>query len=147
MDDQLGAISPVAQGTRPVTAALRTKMRSPAKSLEITERRIAQDDHRPTVAAVAAVGSAAGHVGLATEAQAAVAAGASRNEDPCPVMEHPDIVDEAGAGWRDPGAHRRPGSIEPDAKTGSSDLRGGGEHRVERAHDRYGLIERQQGAL
>jgi hypothetical protein len=33
MDHQLGAISPVAQGTRPVPAALRTKMLSSAKSL------------------------------------------------------------------------------------------------------------------
>jgi hypothetical protein len=36
VDDQLGAVSPMAKGTRPVTAALRAKVLAPAKSLEVT---------------------------------------------------------------------------------------------------------------
>jgi hypothetical protein len=36
VDDQLGAVSPMAKGTRPVTAALCAKVLAPAKSLEVT---------------------------------------------------------------------------------------------------------------
>jgi hypothetical protein len=36
VDDQLGAVSSMAKGTRSVTAALRAKMLAPAKSLEVT---------------------------------------------------------------------------------------------------------------
>jgi hypothetical protein len=95
------------------------------------------------VAAVAAVGSPARHVRLATEAQAAVAAGASRDEDPCSVIEHPFIVEEAGTG------RARSRALRPSPRRyGVRSLAGGGcEHPVDRPHDRYRLIERQQGAL
>jgi hypothetical protein len=81
-----------------VAAALRTEILASTESLEVTQRRIALDGHGTAMAAVTAVRSTAWDVGLATEAQAAVAAGACRNEDPRSVVEHAFIVEQARVG-------------------------------------------------
>jgi hypothetical protein len=95
-DHQLGAVSPVAQTTRPMTAAARSVVLASTKRLQITQRRVALDDHAAAVSAVAAVRSPMRHVRLAPEALGAVTAGAGRDRYAGFVVEHSAIVDESG---------------------------------------------------
>ncbi len=59
-----------------VAAALGLEVRAPAEALQVPERVVAHEHDVATAPAVAAVGAALGHVRLAAEAQAAVAAAA-----------------------------------------------------------------------
>ena len=68
----------MAQRTLPITSALGFELGAAAEGLEIAERIVANEDHISAPAPVAAVGSPARNVGFATEAQAAVAAGAGQ---------------------------------------------------------------------
>ena len=59
------------------------------EGLQVAQRVVAAQDHVAAAAAVAAVRPALGHVRLAPERQAAVAAAAGADLDPGPVSEHP----------------------------------------------------------
>ena len=59
-----------------MAAAPRLECDAAPEALEVAQRVVAHEHHVAAAAAVAAVGAALGHVGLAAEAQAAVAAGA-----------------------------------------------------------------------
>ncbi len=75
-----------------VPAAGSLVVRFQLEGLEVAQRRVADQHHIGTAAAVAAVGSAARHVGLAAEGDTAVPAGTALHEDLGAVVEHRPIV-------------------------------------------------------
>ena len=75
------AVGAVAQRPLAVAAAAGLEVRAAAVGLEVAQRVVADQDDVAAAAAVAAVGAALGHVGLAAEAEAAVAAAAGLNVD------------------------------------------------------------------
>ena len=71
------------------------EVRAALEGLQVAQAVVAQQDDVPAVAAVAAVGPAARHVGLATEGEAAVPATARLHEDASLVVEHdPDPLEQ-----------------------------------------------------
>ena len=77
-DDQRLAVGAVALGALAVPAALGAEVRAAPEGLQVAQRVVAAQHHVPAAAAVAAVGAALGHVRLAAERQAAVAAARRR---------------------------------------------------------------------
>ncbi len=78
-----------------VTAAAGPVVRGAGERAEIAARGVREQDDAAAVTAVAAVGPALGHVGLAAEGHAAVTAAAALDVDLRPVLEHGDKI---GAG-------------------------------------------------
>ena len=87
-DDEVLALGAVAQGALAVAPALGAEVRAALEGLQVAQRVVAEQDDVAAVAAVAAVGPAARHVGLAAEGQAAVPAAAGLHEDASLVVEH-----------------------------------------------------------
>ena len=71
----------VAVGALAVPAALGLQVRAGAGTMEVAQRRVGDEHHVAAAAAVAAVGPALGHVGLAAEGDDPVAARAALDED------------------------------------------------------------------
>ena len=93
-DEQRLAVRSVALGALPVPAAPRAEMRAPAKALQVAQVVVAAQHDVAPAAAVAAVRAALGHVGLAPERQAPVAARAGADLDLGAVVEHWAIIAE-----------------------------------------------------
>src|SRR6185312_15366651 len=70
------SVATVAQRPLPMARAPRLEMRTAPERLQVAQRFVGDHDHVAAATAVAAVGSALGHVSLAAEAQTAVAAAA-----------------------------------------------------------------------
>jgi len=79
----------------PVTTPGRLEVRPPPEGLEVAQRRIADQHHVAAPAAVAAVGTALGNVGLAAEARAAIATGAGAHLD-ADMVDHPGPIIRTG---------------------------------------------------
>ena len=77
-----------------VAAALGAEVRAPAEALQVAQVVVAAQHDVAAAAAVAAVRPALGHVRLAPEREAAVAARAGADLDARAVVEHPAIVAE-----------------------------------------------------
>ena len=88
------AVPAVAQRTLAVAAAPGLEVREAAEALEVAQRVVADEHDVAAAPAVAAVWAALGDVGLAAEAEAAVAAGAGRNVDARTIL-HASIVSAA----------------------------------------------------
>ncbi len=86
--DDVVAASAVALAALPTSASPGALVRRVAQRREVAARRIALEDDVAAPAAVAAVGPAARHVGLAAEGDGAVATGARLDLDLCAVVEH-----------------------------------------------------------
>ncbi len=84
-----------------VTSASGLDVHVLAKTLQVAQRVVADDHHVAAPTPVAAVGPALGHVRLAPEAQAAVAARSGGNMDLRPVVQHATILttDVGSAGY------------------------------------------------
>ncbi len=82
------AVGAVAQGTGAVAAAAGRVAGPAAVALQVPQGSVADREHVPAAPAVAAVGSSAGDVGFAAEADGAVAARPGLDVDPCAVVEH-----------------------------------------------------------
>jgi hypothetical protein len=80
-----------------VTAAAGLEVRATPEALEVAQRVVAHEHNVAAAPAVAAVGAALGHVGLAPEAEAPVAAGSGRYVDARSIL-HVPIVPPASAG-------------------------------------------------
>ena len=68
------------------------EVRAAAEALQVAQRGVADEHDVAAVAAVAAVGAAPGHVRLAAEADAAVAAGAGLDVDPRAIVHRVDAM-------------------------------------------------------
>ena len=86
--DEVVAVGAVALGALAVAPAGCLEVRAALERLQVAQGVVAQQHDGAAVAAVAAVGAAARHVGLAAEGQAAVPAGPRLNEDASLVVEH-----------------------------------------------------------
>ena len=84
--DLLGPVGAVALGALAVAAAAGLDVHVLAEALQVAQRVVADHDHVAAAAAVAAVGSALGDVGLAPEADAAVAAAPGAHVDLRPIV-------------------------------------------------------------
>ena len=82
------AVGAVALRALPVAAAVGAEVRAAAEGLQVAQRVVDAQDDVAAAAAVAAVGTALGHVRLAAERERAVAAGAGADLQMCPVGEH-----------------------------------------------------------
>ena len=82
------AVGAVAEPPAAVTAARGAVLRPMAELLQVAQGVVAHEHDVTPTPAVAAVGPAAGHVGLAAEAAAAVPAGAGADLDSGAVVEH-----------------------------------------------------------
>jgi len=71
-----------------VPAARCSEVCAATEVTEVAQRRIADEHHIGAPSAVAAVGTAAGNVGLAAEGDDTVASRAALDEDPGTVLEH-----------------------------------------------------------
>ena len=71
-----------------MAAALGPEVHAPAERLQVAQRVVAAQHDVAAAAAVAAVGTALGHVRLAPERQAAVAAGAGSDLELSSIGEH-----------------------------------------------------------
>ena len=82
----------MALGPLAVAPTRRAPVRSAAKALEVTQRRVAYERDVGAPTAIAAVRAAAGHVGLAAKGHRSVAAAPTFDEDPRAVIEHAAIL-------------------------------------------------------
>jgi hypothetical protein len=73
-----------------MTAALGAVVSLATEALQVAQRVVAEEDDRAAVAAVAAVGTAAGYVGFAAEAHASVAPGTRLDVNSRAVVKHRD---------------------------------------------------------
>ena len=80
--------APVRSTPSAVPAALGAVMRHAAEGLQVAQRVVADEDHVATAAAVAAVGAALGHMGLAPEGQRTVAAAPGPDLDSRAIGQH-----------------------------------------------------------
>ena len=85
-DHERLAVDAVTLRSLAVAAAARLEVRAAAEVLEVAQRVVAHEHDIAAAAAVAAVGAALGHVRLTPEAEAAIAAGAGRDVDACPIL-------------------------------------------------------------
>ena len=97
-DHERLAVGAVAQGALAVAAALGAEVRAAAEGLQVAQVVVAAQHDVAAAAAVAAVGAALGHVRLAPEGQAAVAARAGADLDSCAVVQHAAVTIERA--WR-----------------------------------------------
>ena len=75
-----------------VTSALGAEVQAPAEALKVAQRVVAHEHDVAAAAAVAAIGTPLGHVGLAAEAEAAVTACAGLHVDTCSIVHWDDAV-------------------------------------------------------
>ncbi len=88
LDHEVAAVGAVALGPFPVAAAVGLVVGAALEGLQVAQRVVADQHDVAAAPTVAAVGTAARHVRLAPEGQAAVAAAARLDPDPCLVVEH-----------------------------------------------------------
>ena len=82
----------MALGALAVPAARGLEVRAAVELGQVAPGVVAHQHHVAAAPAVATVGPALGHVGLAAERNGPVAAGAAAHEDPGSVVEHRMIV-------------------------------------------------------